>query len=152
MHIPTIREKLSWGSFQLKTSVNGTQVSAATGFFYEFDNREFLITNYHVVSGRHPETGKPLHRMSAIPDSVEICIPTSTQINAEDSGQQPTKMKWEWKSLRLFEDGDDEKPIWTEHPEHGKLFDVVAIPLSGLKDTNILAVNSPEMDLDKNGG
>lgn len=149
MHIPLIREKLSWSSVQIKASFNDTQISAATGFFYEFDKREFLITNWHVASGRNPTTDKPLHCMAAIPDSLDTCVPRSRQIKVDGSGRQQSGLTWEWKRLPLFNDSNYERPIWTEHPKHGKLFHVVAIPLSGLVNTSILAVNSPEIGLEK---
>ncbi len=57
MHIPQIREALSWVPLQVKPSVNDKELSVVTGFVYEHNGRSFLVTNYYVVSGRHPETG-----------------------------------------------------------------------------------------------
>ena len=39
----------------------------ATGFFKKLNNQVFLITNWHVVMGRHQETKQVLHSKAAIP-------------------------------------------------------------------------------------
>lgn len=146
MHIPQIREALSWVPLKLKPSVNGNELSVATGFFYQHDARSFLITNYHVVSGRHPDTGEVLHSNGYCPDSMGLGVATDSGKH-EQSGAQ--LLQWKWRTLSLFTQDEPVKPIWTEHPEHGSRFDVVAIPLSGLEDTRITAANADSLDLDK---
>jgi hypothetical protein len=145
MHAPQIREALSWVPLKLKISANGQERSIATGFFYEHQGRTLLITNYHVVSGRHPDTDSVLDPDGVIPDTLILGVATSV---AKAQPSDPEAIQWQWKQLPLYTE-DDGKPIWTVHPEHGSRFDAVAIPLAGLEETRITAANAPKLDLDR---
>ena len=145
MHVPQIREALTWVPLQLRTSANGKELSIATCFFYQHKERSFLVTNHHVVSGRHPDTNNVLDPDGNVPDTLILGVATSADKSHQSA---PEKLQWKWRELPLYTNGESE-PIWTEHPEHGKRVDVVAIPLSGLEDTRIKAANSPELDLDR---
>jgi hypothetical protein len=138
---PELREALSWVPLKLKTSANGHDLSIATGFFYLHNERSFLITNFHVVSGRRPDTRAILHSGGAVPDTVTLGVASK-----EQNAGVPM-VRWHWRQLRLYTEGG--VPIWTEHPTYGSLFDVVAIPLSGLEETSIKAANDPNLDLAK---
>lgn len=143
MHIPQIREALSWVPLKLETSANGQELSIATGFFYQHNGRSFLITNFHVVSGCDPNTGFILHPPGIVPDTLILYVATSTTQQAS-----PRMVQWKRKQLSLYTEGDALKPIWTEHPEQGRRLDVVAIPLSELEETCIKAANAPELGLE----
>lgn len=143
MTVPQIREALSWVPLKLKTSANGHELSVATGFFYQHNGRSFLITNFHVVSGVNPNTGPILHSAGAVPDTLTLGVATS-----ETQSAGPKIVQWNWRQLPLYTEGDEPRPIWTEHPDYGKRFDVVAIPLAGLEETSIMFANAPELDLD----
>jgi Trypsin-like peptidase domain len=117
----------------------------ATGFFSEWNGQFFLITNWHVVSGLHPETKKPLHSLGGIPDRVKFRVAVRGDIG-------------EWISpieCLLYEDSDSnelpERPIWLEHPIYHDRLDVVAIPIRIPNDgavRTIDAVNTvPKMRL-----
>lgn len=81
----------------------------------EVDHVYFLITNYHVLSGRHPDTGDLLGA-PAEPDRVLIPLLRRTT----------GSLSWcpHIQSLRTA-DGH----AWVEHPRLGRRFDVVALPL-----------------------
>ncbi len=78
------------------------------------DNIYLLLTNYHVISGRHPRTGEQLS--SDIPD--RILIPVLRRYESE--------LRWRPVVQRLDIEG---QPAWCEHPRHGRHFDVVALPI-----------------------
>ena len=118
------------------------ELSIATAFVYDHNGRTVLITNYHVLSGRSPITGQPLHDSGAVPDSVAIGVP------AVEQHEDGFAVRWTWRTMPLYEGDDNQRPIWTEHPRHGKLFDGVAIPLAGWDKTAVRAANSPTLDLD----
>jgi len=146
MHIPQVREALSWVPIKVKPSFDGTELSVATGFFYQHHAGTFLITNYHVVNGRHPETGEILHRYGGCPDSLVLGVAT----DAGDHKQTGARIvQWKWLTLRLFAGGDSKEPVWAEHPKHGGGFDVVAIRLSGIENTRITAANAESLDLER---
>jgi hypothetical protein len=59
----------------------GTLLGPATGFFKEGGGgRHFLITNWHVVSGRHQETKNVLHSQGALPDRLRFTVPERGRI------------------------------------------------------------------------
>src|SRR5687768_2580387 len=104
MTVPQIREALSWVPLKLKTSANGHELSVATGFFYEHNGRSFLITNFHVVSGVNPNTGTILHPTGAVPDTLTLGVATSeTQLTGA------AMVRWTWKQLPLYTEGDEQK-------------------------------------------
>jgi hypothetical protein len=146
MHISQIREELSFVPLKLKPSFNGQELSVATGFFYQHNVRSFLITNYHVVSGRHPDSGAVLDPRGSCPDSLVLGIASVAGIH-EQSGAQI--IQWKWMTLSLYNKDEIAKPVWTEHPEHGRRFDAIAIPLSGIEETHITAANAESLNLDK---
>ena len=80
MTVPQIREALSWVPLKLKPSANGRDLSIATGFFYQHNDRSFLITNYHVVRGVDPNTGTILDSKGAIPDTLTLGATTCGSI------------------------------------------------------------------------
>ena len=140
MHVPKVQQQLSWVPLKLKTSVNSIELTVATGFVYQHDARSFLITNYHVVSGRHPETGAALHSSCAFPDSLTVGVPVDVA---------PKVVQWKWWTFPLCTQGEQATAIWTEHPQHGSKVDAVAIPVSGLEGTRVIAANADRLDLFK---
>lgn len=79
--------------------------------------RRFLITNYHVASGRHPETNTPLRKDGVIPDRLLFV----RYVGESDLGHF-------WKPLVIPVENYG-RPTWFVHPQYGPQFDVVAIPL-----------------------
>lgn len=78
--------------------------------------RRFLITNYHVASGRHPATDSPLRTDGITPDRLLFV----TYFGKTEKGH------W-WKPLILPTEQSG-TPAWFVHPRYGHEFDVVAIP------------------------
>lgn len=46
--------------------------STATGFIYQFNNKKFLITNWHVVTGVNSETGRNIDSQGFRPNLLII--------------------------------------------------------------------------------
>ncbi len=110
-------------------SQTDTIFSTASGFIYSIDQRTYLITNWHNVSGRNPLTGEPLSKTHAgIPDIF------LTYLRLKERSGQARLQK-----IRLYEDEEMTKPKWLIHPTHKEKVDVVAIEL----DTNDDFVYSP---------
>lgn len=53
-------------------SNDGTQnvLATASGFFWRYRDKPYLVTNWHVVSGRNPFTGKTLFSTGFIPSAI----------------------------------------------------------------------------------
>ncbi|KNZ68662.1 hypothetical protein Tfer_2753 [Thermincola ferriacetica] len=109
---------LSVVSLYLEPQVNNNILGSATGFVVQYGQMPYLITNWHVVSGRNPNSGKLLSpETGATPDSIRIFHHTA-------------KLgEWIITSEALYD--SDGNPRWIEH-KLGRKIDVVALPLSEL--------------------
>ncbi|MBN9031205.1 MAG: trypsin-like peptidase domain-containing protein [Rhizobiales bacterium] len=93
--------------------------SQGTGFFWKSkDNFWYLITNWHVVTGSNPDTGKLLGTF--IPNALTFHVLELHLANGKRYGTRLTA------AIPLY---DREQPIWIEHPL-GRWIDIVAIPFS----------------------
>src|SRR4051812_46876928 len=91
-------------SLLLILQANGKPLSTATGFLVSQDGRNYLVTNWHVVSGRHPETGQPLSSTTgAVPDTVLIAHNTAGKLGT-----------WHPIVESLYDKNG--RPLWREHP------------------------------------
>ena len=105
-------------------------LSHGTGFFVRSrKSNVYLVTNYHVAAGRHPDTNRPLDKDSHVPDRLLLAI---------YSGNADLTHRWRPLVIPLQVNGCDN---WFVHPEFGRTFDVVAIPMPSLF-TGIVAVGS----------
>ena len=88
-----------------------------TAFAWLENDQPFLITNWHNVTGKDPNTGLHLSAKSTEPDRLVL----SAHADMPTVGTRPVTIM-----LRQ----DNGAPKWLIHPEHGRKVDVVAIPLS----------------------
>jgi hypothetical protein len=114
----------SLGSLCLAPYSFSQPAAVGTGFVIAVGEVTLLITNYHVVSGRHPDTGKQLDKATAIPDRVLIPL----------LKRQGPPLCWRPQVQMLIVDG---VPQWVEHPRFGYKFDVVALPLAVPPDSQV---------------
>ena len=94
-------------------------LSSATGFVVQRGGTYFLITNWHVVTGRDAETEKVLSPTAAIPDTLRIIYHTKDQLGS-----------WVYGVESLY---SESIARWLEHPK-GRLIDVVAVPLASIPE------------------
>lgn len=115
-----VADDISFTTHQLHMGFTETDVitGCGTAFTYQRDDVIYLITNWHVVSGRDPNTGKCLSETLAIPDAISTTFrePASPDICHRETH-------------RLYSDAAMTEPIWYEHPQHRCAIDVVAIPI-----------------------
>lgn len=121
-------------------------ISTATSFCYAYKGAVFLVTNWHVVSGRDPITLQPLDKVhAAIPDRLGV-----TFAIAKPVGNNMNHIFWYEVPLPLYEDDERKNAVWLEHPVHGHGVDVAVIPLSGFeKSFKITSANDAAHDLVK---
>ncbi len=102
---------------------NGKAISKATGFFYESQNSElFLITNWHVVTGRHPST--PARSKSGAVPCVLRC-----KLHARQKSAGAIRLSQLVQLDETINSDDGNNPEWLEHPGHRHRVDVVAIKI-----------------------
>ena len=116
-----IRSTYSQCPFQLRVREHdGTALSAASAFFFETDGSWFIITNWHVVSGRHFLSREPL----AVPFAEPFSLTAKLFSYAVGPGSGTFGIAPHHVPLYR-----GEEPVWFEHPELGPSCDVVAIPM-----------------------
>jgi hypothetical protein len=111
-------------------------LGTATGFIVTYKDRPYLITNYHVVSGRNPRNGQPSHRSGAVPDRLRIFLPVTQR--------RPDQVYWEEREVKVY-DEDLDQSFWIEHHRRGRQVDVAAVPLGWYDEASIIGYDlSPE--------
>ncbi len=111
-------DPLSLPSLLVSLFVNKQLLGTATGFIVEKDSKYFLVTNWHVVSGRNSNTNQPSSHTGGLPDEIQILL---------HSHQLGLWIPYDYQLL----DPSSGKPMWLEHPK-GREVDVVAIRLGTL--------------------
>jgi Trypsin-like peptidase domain len=120
----------SLSTVPLELCANGQIVARATGFIWVDHRRQaYLITNWHVVTGRNARTGE--QTAIARPEMVRAMLNTRIM----NFGKQTYEI-----AIR----DQDHKPLWFAHPVRGRGSDVVAIPLNISADDptgNLYSIN-----------
>lgn len=93
------------------------KLASATGFIYERNEKLYLITNWHNLTGKNPVTKEQISSHGGIPDVVVLTLLT----------QKHPKIEWEKFSINLYD--SEKKAEWLVHPVHKELVDVVALEI-----------------------
>jgi Trypsin-like peptidase domain len=101
----------------------GQPLSTGTAFVCESRKGPVLVTNWHNVTGRNPQTKQPLSKTAGIPDTIRIVHNHTARLG-----------QWIQKAEPLFVNG---RPRWIEHPTLGDKADFVALPLTDLQDVKL---------------
>lgn len=110
-------DPLSTQSLSLITSAGDTAIASATGFIVQYQSHNYLITNWHALTGKDPSTGKIEDPLGRTPTFVSIWY------------HGLTLGTWVRKSEPLYSSKGNKQ--WIEHPLGPKV-DVVALPLSSI--------------------
>jgi hypothetical protein len=105
---------LSQASYFVTSRFNETIISTATAFFITRNSKLYLITNWHVVSGRNPENGACLSGTCAIPNNLLV------RLYKNQDFLEPSDFM-----VSLFDSEGVKR--WLEHPFFKERVDVVAI-------------------------
>lgn len=108
----------SVASIQLHVELTGGGTTRASGFFVEDEGRVYVVTNWHVLSGRDYRTGQCLDPNGATPLSVSFSYhsPDGDRLEAAEA------------ELPLID--KDGEAAWLQHPQHGQAFDVAALDVT----------------------
>jgi hypothetical protein len=109
-------DRFSLVTAPLSLHFNDTHLSDATGFIWQEGRQNYLITNWHVVTARHAQTGKSLNTHGGRPNKIHALFNTRIQQFLKQT------------HVINIRDADD-KALWLAHPARGRAVDVVAIPL-----------------------
>ena len=144
MRISQITHNLTYVPIHITLRFNEAEMGVGTAFFYTAGNKDYLITNWHNVSGRRPWDKKVNSERGAIPDNLVVRIPYDEQLQ-----DGVIARKWLPKVLKLYEDDEHYRPIWWEHPNHRFTIDAVAMELAELATTKAVPANAESLALDK---
>ena len=100
----------------------GARLGEATGFFCQFRARTFLVTNWHVVSGRHFQTRQALHYSRALPGALTV----HAYVTRTGHGAGIPSSSTAFRLTLLDNEG---RPRWLEHPLFGADIDVIALDI-----------------------
>jgi len=129
---------LSLTTHQLAIGFTETDIifSTGTGFIFIYNDKYYLITNWHNVTGRNPQTGEPLSEKHAGIPNIFL-----TYIRIKNGNGQAKLEK-----IFLYEDEEMTKPKWFVHPDHKEKIDVVAIELNSNDEVVYSAINKSDFD------
>jgi len=91
-----------------------------TGFIVQFAGAFYLITNWHIATGRNPLSGANLNSYDALPERLSGWLHLDHQ-------DEPGKLGWHAWSWDLYDENG--QALWYVHPEFGKNVDVIALPV-----------------------
>lgn len=129
---------LSLTTQQLAICFSETDIifSTATGFIFLSNDKYYLITNWHNVTGRNPQNGEPLSENHA---GIPNIFLTYARIK---NGNGQARLE----KIFLYEDDEMTKPNWLIHPVHKEKVDVVAIELNSNDELHYSAINKSDFD------
>lgn len=112
-------------------------ISSGTGFVYSRKDKYYLITNWHNVTGKNPETLECISETGAVPDMISTMFRCKGQLG-----------NCKREQISLYRDDDMHQPLWLEHPLYKQKVDVVAIELnSELQNSyDLYPINEVEFD------
>jgi hypothetical protein len=122
-------DPLSWSSVRIQPAFDGYVLASATGITIRLDDtREYIVTNWHVVSGRDANTGEPLDKKTA-------AIPNQLIVEHHDA---ELLGRWHVTTYDLLTETGE--PLWRNHPAGGGPggMDVVALPIVRPQGTRLV--------------
>jgi len=132
--MPSIDE-YSVAAIPIQMLFNATELSVATAFVWHTDAGHWLITNWHNVSGKYPNTGKHLSKTAAEPNKLRVWFNVKNQLGNKIA-----------KEINVRDANNS--PLWLVHPVRGKNVDVVALSIPTYPAVEFYAINElPQMDL-----
>lgn len=96
-------------------------LSNATCFFIRRNGKLFLVTNWHVVSGRNADTKECLNSQGAIPNKLKIYLPQKME-----NGDFAIELN-RYCEIPLCDSEDNR--LWFELEKNGRMVDIALIPI-----------------------
>jgi hypothetical protein len=145
-YLGTFTNEWNVAALYVETSFNGNRMANASSFLWAHASKVFLVTNWHVLSGRSALTGEALHTSGGIPNELRIHAYVRTG---------PMSTKPDSRGFRVIQNtvvvplvnATTEEPKWIEHPFYGRRADVAALDVTdALADAYYECANRLEGD------
>lgn len=138
-----INSQLTWGITYIEMWFDEQILASGSGFFFHHEGDDYLITNWHNLTGRDPKTLRTISESGGIPDNVRFFV--YDKVNEKgDVFEVTTRIV----RSELFNTFPFDSKFFV-HPVHGSQVDVVALKLdkSVINHTTILkTIESFESD------
>jgi hypothetical protein len=131
--MPTI-DQYTLATVPIETYFGARKLAMGTAFVCEKDGNFYLITNWHNLSGKDPDTGKHLSKTLAEPDRMTVWWNLKGQ------------MAGKFSATVLIRDPTTNRPLWRVHAVHGNKVDVVALPVTPLPTAEMYPINGMQSD------
>ncbi|MDF2118287.1 serine protease [Roseiarcaceae bacterium H3SJ34-1] len=123
-------DNYSFTAIPIEPLYDETKLAIGTAFFWLHQKQNFLITNWHNLSGRRTDDEKPIHSQAAIPNKLRIWCGHETVGNKIST------------DVDLYD--KDGTPIWFVHPTRKHAVDIAAIAITPGYDVRIYAINDAQ--------
>jgi hypothetical protein len=110
---------------------NSVSLSHATAFFYNHNSKTYLISNWHVFSGRNRYTGKCMDPNRREPTELRFFTSNSAGSKIEFLPYSSPTVSNQSENLEFnvpLKDSDGAN-LWVQHSVHGQKIDIAAIEL-----------------------
>ncbi len=105
-------DPLSLSSLQINVYYHDEQLGSATGFIISSNRKLYLVTNWHVLSGRDHDTGMPLDKKNcAIPNRIEVVYTRGQNKLLLPVLNDDNEAKWIEHSQRVLNEKQVQVPI-----------------------------------------
>jgi hypothetical protein len=132
--MPTIDE-YSLVAIPIQTLFHATELGVGTAFIWGLNGSHWLITNWHNVSGRDPNTGKHLSPTAAEPNKLRVWFNVKGLLGNKIAKEIDIR-------------NANNSPLWLVHPKHKNKVDVVAVAIQNYADVDMYPINTlSQMDL-----
>jgi hypothetical protein len=119
---------LSFPPILLEANFEDSTIAIATGFIWKHEKDNFLVSNWHVMSGLDPKTHQPIDSFSSTPDRVRMWLHSKDHLNRAVQVE-----------LQLL--NNQGRPLWKEHKIHGSKIDVAILKMPSLYDYRLFPIN-----------
>jgi hypothetical protein len=110
-------DPFSQTSYFIELRSDEIRLAKGTCFFVTRSHQEFLITNWHNVTGKDPNTNHLLSNSARIPNNLDVRIFKKEEF-----------IDWELLNINLYDAYC--QPVWLEHKRLKQKIDVVEIPIT----------------------
>lgn len=110
-------------------AISDAASASATGFIYQYQGNDYLVSNWHVFSGRHAITKKEL-------DETNLSLPDKIRVYFPEEGKQGATIKKEYPLKNPL----NNTYCWFEHPLENQI-DVGVLPIKIEPKSAIYPIN-----------
>ncbi|WP_081762582.1 serine protease [Xanthobacter sp. 126] len=124
---------LSWTTTRIRVFRNHIELGSGSGFYVNFAKQYYLVTNWHVLSGRHAVTEACLERSGAIPNRIEFHVPVSERFGEAVGVVERISLR----SAEVDLQDSSDAPVWIDSRDTGPFDDFAIIPVERIQSIKL---------------